>query len=45
MVLDLANGLEKHIRFEERELFPRIEKVLPEEALESLGAHLRPQQD
>lgn len=45
MMLELASSLEKHIRFEERELFPRIEKVLPEEALASLGARLLPQQD
>ncbi len=44
LILELANSLEKHIHFEERELFPRIENILPEEALQSLGARLRPQQ-
>ncbi len=37
---DLGERLERHIRFEERELFPMIEAALPEEELRQLGAAL-----
>lgn len=33
-----AERLERHIRFEERELFPRIEAALPDHELGQLGA-------
>lgn len=36
-----AKLLEGHIRFEEREMFPRLEKLLPEESLQKLGEALR----
>lgn len=37
LLLELAEKLEAHIRFEERELFPYIEKILPEQQLEEIG--------
>jgi hemerythrin-like domain-containing protein len=37
---ELGELLERHIRFEERELFPMIEQALPDEELERLGAAL-----
>ncbi len=36
----LADKLDKHIRFEERILFPHLEKELPESRLRAIGAHL-----
>lgn len=36
----LANTIEKHIRFEEREVFPFLEKQLTEERLTTVGALL-----
>ena len=35
---ELGERLERHIRFEERELFPMIEAALPGDELERLGA-------
>ena len=35
---ELGDRLERHIRFEERELFPMIEAALPDDELERLGA-------
>jgi len=35
-----ADLLEKHIRFEERVLFPYLETILPEEQLQSIGEQL-----
>ena len=35
---ELGERLERHIRFEERELFPMIEAALPDDELERLGA-------
>lgn len=32
-----ANLLDSHIRFEERELFPHLEQILPESRLEEIG--------
>lgn len=37
---DFADQLDAHIRFEERVLFPHLEKVLPEDTLTSLGETL-----
>ena len=37
---ELGERLERHIRFEERELFPMIEAALPDEELRQLGAAL-----
>ncbi len=36
----LADTLEKHIRFEERKLFPAVEKILSEYELELIGRQL-----
>lgn len=36
-LLELAGQLEKHIRFEERELFPYLEKKLSENELSTIG--------
>jgi hemerythrin-like domain-containing protein len=36
----LADLVDKHIRFEERVLFPHLEKILPEEMLASIGQRL-----
>ncbi|WP_119079614.1 hemerythrin domain-containing protein [Chitinophaga alhagiae] len=36
----LAAQVDQHIRFEERELFPRLEAILPAEALARTGAEL-----
>jgi hemerythrin-like domain-containing protein len=35
---ELGERLERHIRFEERELFPMIEAALPDDELAQLGA-------
>ena len=37
LLLDLAEKLEAHIRFEEREMFPYIENTLSPEQLEQMG--------
>jgi hemerythrin-like domain-containing protein len=37
---ELGDRLERHIRFEERELFPMIERALPDDELARLGAAL-----
>jgi hemerythrin-like domain-containing protein len=39
-LLTLANDVDAHIRFEERELFPHLEKNLSEEQLNIIGQHL-----
>ena len=36
----LADAVDKHVRFEERELFPHIESCLSEEQLQNTGAQL-----
>jgi hemerythrin-like domain-containing protein len=36
----LTDCLESHVRFEERELFPKIERALTPEELTELGQHL-----
>ena len=38
--IELADLLENHIRFEERELFPLLEARLPKERLSEIGAQL-----
>ncbi|WP_121357378.1 hemerythrin domain-containing protein [Flavisolibacter nicotianae] len=38
--LQLANGLDKHIRFEERTFFPHAEKLIPPVAMESIYTEL-----
>lgn len=40
-LLDFADQLDGHIRFEERVLFPQLEKSLSEEDLASLGEKLK----
>jgi hemerythrin-like domain-containing protein len=37
----LVDSIDNHIRFEERTLFPHIEKVLPEEVLTDIGIRLK----
>lgn len=37
---ELARTLKAHIRFEERELFPALERQAPEAALREVGEHL-----
>ncbi len=37
----LADDLDKHIRFEERELFPHLEKILMADQLELIGQQLK----
>lgn len=41
LLAETASLLERHIRFEEREMFPRLESLLSEEALQELGEMLR----
>ncbi len=43
LLAETASLLERHIRFEEREMFPRLENLLSEEALQELGEMLRGQ--
>jgi len=49
MILALADTLDQHIRYEERELFPYLEQQLPAATLATTGTHLSeshaPQQD
>jgi hemerythrin-like domain-containing protein len=40
-LLLLADQLDKHIRFEERELFPHLEKILLPDQLERIGKQLK----
>lgn len=42
-LLAFAELMIKHIRFEERVLFPHLEKDLPVSALEGVGAYLQQQ--
>jgi hemerythrin-like domain-containing protein len=39
-LLRLANLIDDHIRYEERILFPHLEKMLSDEQLEEIGRHL-----
>jgi hemerythrin-like domain-containing protein len=41
---DLANLIDDHVRYEERELFPHLEKRLSEDQLEKIGKQLDEQQ-
>jgi len=41
----LADAVDSHVRFEERELFPHLEKVLTEEQLENIGKQLAASHD
>lgn len=36
----VADAVDKHIRFEERDLFPHLEKQLSDTQLESIGRHI-----
>jgi hemerythrin-like domain-containing protein len=36
----LADRVERHVRFEERQLFPFLEKSIPEEQLNAIGVKL-----
>lgn len=36
----LANTVDNHVRYEERELFPHLEKVLNDEQLENIGKQI-----
>lgn len=36
----LADAVDNHIRFEERDLFPHLENLLSEKQLESIGHHI-----
>lgn len=40
----IGEALEEHIRLEEREVFPLVEEVLPQEGLEELAARLEVQE-
>jgi iron-sulfur cluster repair protein YtfE (RIC family) len=37
----LADAVDAHVRYEERELFPHLEKILTEAQLETIGAQLK----
>ncbi|MEO8514449.1 MAG: hemerythrin domain-containing protein [Ignavibacteria bacterium] len=39
-IISFGNFLDSHIRFEERELFPMIEKTLSEKQLEQIGRNI-----
>ena len=41
----LADDLQVHARFEEREVFPALEQKASEEALHAIGEHLRREED
>ncbi len=41
----LADTVDNHVRYEERELFPHLEKVLTDEQLESIGKQLAAHHD
>lgn len=40
LLANLAQAIDDHIRFEERQLFPYAEKAIPEEELNSIYEHL-----
>ncbi|MEJ7736947.1 MAG: hemerythrin domain-containing protein [Chitinophagaceae bacterium] len=44
-LLILADTVDNHVRYEERELFPHLEKVLTDEQLESIGKQIEEQHD
>jgi len=37
----LADSVETHVRYEERQLFPHLEKILTEKHLKFIGAQLK----
>ena len=37
----LADAVDNHVRYEERELFPHLENVLTEEQLKEIGSKLQ----
>jgi hemerythrin-like domain-containing protein len=41
LLADFGDALRDHIRFEERRLFPAVEREVPEEELEAMGARFR----
>lgn len=41
----LADTVDNHVRYEERELFPHLEKVLTDEKLDSIGKQLTAHHD
>jgi hemerythrin-like domain-containing protein len=40
ILLKLADIVDAHVRYEERILFPHVEKVLTEKQLEEIGMHI-----
>lgn len=42
-LLNLANTVDAHVRYEERNLFPYLEKTLTEAQLEAIGLQLKEQ--
>jgi len=45
LYVQFADALEKHIRLEERQLFPYLESILPADKLEEIGAALSKEHD
>ena len=41
LLSEIANIVEAHVRFEERDLFPHLEKHLSDAQLEEIGEHLK----
>jgi hemerythrin-like domain-containing protein len=44
-LLTLADMVDNHVRYEERELFPHLEEILTEEQLESIGRQISAHHD
>jgi hemerythrin-like domain-containing protein len=44
-LLRLADMVDNHVRYEERELFPHMEKILTEDQLEAIGKQISAQHD
>jgi hemerythrin-like domain-containing protein len=44
-LLTLADMVDNHVRYEERELFPHLEEILTEQQLESIGKQISAQHD
>jgi hemerythrin-like domain-containing protein len=44
-LLTLADMVDNHVRYEERELFPHLEEILTEEQLESIGKQISAHHD
>jgi len=45
LYVQFADALEKHIRLEERQLFPYLETILPADQLEAIGMELAKEHD